>query len=40
MGAVLFSPLSAVQAGAGEQGDNATVKVSCDQMDQEVGDKG
>lgn len=40
MGAVLFSPLSAVQADAGEPGSNGRAQISCSQLDQEVGDKG
>ncbi|SPJ34641.1 MucB/RseB C-terminal domain-containing protein [Kushneria phyllosphaerae] len=40
MGAVLFSPLSAVQADAGEPASNGRAQISCSQLDQEVGDKG
>ncbi|RKD86816.1 MucB/RseB C-terminal domain-containing protein [Kushneria marisflavi] len=41
MGALLCSPLSAVQADAGKPDNNRSVaQISCDQLDQEVGDKG
>ncbi len=40
IGAVLFSPLSAVQADTGNSRDNGRAQISCSQLDQEVGDKG
>ncbi|REC96106.1 MucB/RseB C-terminal domain-containing protein [Kushneria indalinina] len=40
MGAVLFSPLFAAQADAGEPHAEGRVEISCSQLDQEMGDKG
>ena len=40
MGAMLFSPLSAVQADAGEADNSSVAQISCGQLDQKVGDNG
>ncbi len=40
MGAVLFSPVLASQAQAGEPGVEGRTQISCSQLDQEVGDRG